>query len=62
MSVSIIYLWKNPFLAWALSKLAAPAQVLNRRSGRSILKMCTLSNGYGYTILIQTYKYWKGWQ
>lgn len=62
MTVSTIYFVEKSFFGMSPVKLAAAAQVLNRCSGRSILKMCTLCNGYGYMLLIQTYKYQKGWQ
>ena len=57
-----MYFAEESFLSRALPNLAAPAQVKNRCSGRSILKLCTLSNGYGYMIPVQNYKYWKEWQ
>lgn len=55
MMTSAIYFVEESFLAKALSKLVGPAQVNYLAEVAS--KICTLSNGYDYKILIQTYKY-----
>lgn len=61
MMASTIYFVEESFF-FGESPVKTGCFCPSRWSGRSIFKMCTPSNGYGYKILNQTYKYWKKWK